>query len=365
MTTGSHPMRSPLVVKFIGVKALGILVAMGIVWISIDLFAVDHFAALLERYRIPDKQQVIGMFLQSAHRYLALGGIVAFAIALGLGFVFVKVILSPLHQMLAITLKIARGDFTSRVQIFSNDEVGQLGRTFNLMTDNLARTEQLRKKMVVDVAHELRAPLTNIRGYLEAISDGVVPQDSKIIELLHEETLRLGNLSEDLMRLSVADSARLTLEREMIDLREFLPHSMKLFQAQFAEKDIAAETLIASGAEWVLVDAEKLAQIMQNLLDNACKFTATGGRVTVTVERTAGDVKIMVANTGEPIADDDLSLIFERFYRVEKSRSAERSGAGIGLAIVKDLVESHGGQVGAESSNGENRIWFALPLTAN
>lgn len=355
-------MRSSLVVKFISVKALGILVAMSILWLSIDLFAVDHFAAMLERYRIPDRQEIIGMFLQSAHRYLVLGGIVAFAIALSLGFAFVKVILNPLHQMLAITLKIARGDFTSRVQIFADDEVGQLGHTFNLMTDNLARTEQLRKKMVIDVAHELRAPLTNIRGYLEAMSDGLVPQDSKIIELLHEETLRLGNLSEDLMRLSVADSARLTLEREMIDLREFLPHSMKLFQAQFAEKDIATETLILPGAEWLLVDAEKLAQIMQNLLDNACKFAATGGKVRVTVERTGGNLKIIVANTGEPIPDEDLSLIFERFYRVEKSRSRERGGAGIGLAIVKDLVECHGGQVGAESSNGENRIWFALPL---
>lgn len=230
------------------------------------------------------------------------------------------------------------------------------------MTDNLERTEQLRKKMVVNVAHELRAPLTNIRGYLEAMRDGVIEPGSKIVELLHDETLRLGNLSEDLMRLSVADSARLTLEREMVDLHEFLPHSLKLFEAQFAEKRISTETRIASGAELVSADAEKLAQIMQNLLHNAWQYTASEGKVRITVERADRTVKIVVANTGEPIAHEDLSLIFERFYRVDQSRSREHGGAGIGLAIVKDLVEAHGGFVGAESSAGENRIWFVLPV---
>jgi len=361
MTSHNPPMRTSLVVKFICVKALGILVAMSIVWLSIDIFAVNYFASMLDTYQIPHKQELLGMFLQSAHRYLVWGGLVALTIALSVGFFFVQMILKPLRQMLGVTVKIAKGDFRSRVQILSDDEVGELGRTFNAMTDNLERTEQLRKKMVIDVAHELRAPLTNIRGYLEAMNDGVVQPDSKMIDLLHEETLRLGNLSEDLMRLSVVDSARLTLEREMIDLREFLPHCLKLFETQFAERGITTETRIADGAERIFADAEKLAQIMQNLLDNACKFASPEGHVRVAVERAADSVKIVVANTGEKIANEELTLIFERFYRVDKSRSRERGGAGIGLAIVKDLVESHGGQVGADSSVGENRIWFALP----
>jgi two-component system sensor histidine kinase BaeS len=353
-------MRSSLVAKFIGVKALGILVAMVIVWLSIDLFAVDYFSSMLDRFQVPHKHEVLGMFLQSAHRYLVWGGAVGLVVALCVGVLFVRMILRPLHQMLGITVEIAKGDFKSRVEILSNDEIGELGKTFNAMADNLERTEQLRKKMVVDVAHELRAPLTNIRGYLEALGDGVVQPNAEIVELLHEETLRLGNLSEDLMRLSVADSAQ-TLERELLDLRDFLPHSLRLFEAQFAEKRITTDTRIASDAEWISADVEKLAQIMQNLLHNAWKFTSLEGTVRVIVERTEGFVRIVVANTGEQIAHEDLALIFERFYRVDKSRSRERGGAGIGLAIVKDLVEAHGGHVGAESSVGVNRIWFDLP----
>ena len=354
-------MRSSLVAKFVGVKALGMLVALAIVWVSIDFFAVDYFSSMLDRFEVPDKREVLGMFLQTAHRYLVWGGVVGISVALCVGVLFIRMILNPLHQMLGITVEIAKGDFKSRVAILSNDEIGELGRTFNAMADNLERTEQLRKKMVVDVAHELRAPLTNMRGYLEALGDGVVQPDAKVIALLHEETLRLGNLSEDLMRLSVADAAQLTLERKMVDLREFLPHALKLFEVQFAEKDITTDTQIVAGAERIYADVEKLAQIMQNLLHNAWKFTSLEGNVRITVERTKGFVKIVVANTGELIAQGDLLLIFERFYRVDKSSSRERGGAGIGLAIVKDLVEAHGGHVGAESSVGENRIWFELP----
>lgn len=354
-------MSSPLALKFVGVKAVGIVSALAIVWLSIDLFAMDYFASLLDEYHIPQKQEILRMFLHSAHRSILWSGLVACVLLLFIGFLLVRSILTPLHQMIAVTAKVARGDFSSRVLILPDDEVGELGRTFNAMADNLERTEQLRKKMVVDVAHELRAPLTNIRGYLEALRDGVIEPGSKIVELLHDETLRLGNLSEDLMRLSVADSARLTLDRETIDLREFLPHALKLFEAQFAEKRISTQTRIASGAELVFADTEKLAQIMQNLLHNAWQYTAREGRVRITIDRAGDAVKFVVANTGEPIAQEDLSLIFERFYRVDRSRSRVHGGAGIGLAIVKDLVEAHGGHTGAESTAGENRIWFVLP----
>ncbi len=360
MFTGRR-MANRLVVKLVGIKALGMVIALTIVWLWIDFFALDDFSSLLDRFHVPQKQEILRIFLESAHRSLVWAGLIACAISLSLGFFLIRIVLGPLHQMIDVTAKVAKGDFTSRVQILSDDEIGELGSTFNAMADNLERTEQLRKKMVVDVAHELRAPLTNIRGYLEAMRDGVVEPGSKIVELLHDETLRLGNLSEDLMRLSVADSARLTLEREMVDLHEFLPHSLKLFEAQFAEKRITTETRIASGAELVSADVEQLAQIMQNLLHNAWQYTAREGRVRITVERSNRAVKIVVANTGEPIAHEDLSLIFERFYRVDQSRSREHGGAGVGLAIVKGLVEAHGGYVGAESSAGENRIWFVLP----
>lgn len=354
-------MNSRLVWKFVAIMALGIILAMMIVWLAIDVFAYDYFSSLLTKYHVPQKKEVLDMFLESAHRSLFWAGLVAFVVATASAFVLIKMVLNPLHQMLEITQKVAIGDFSSRVEIRSSDEISDLGRTFNAMTDNLQRTEHLRRKMVVDVAHELRAPLTNIRGYLEAMRDGVIEPDSKLVELLHDETLRLGNLSEDLMRLNVADSARLTLEREMVDVPEFLSHSMKLFQAQFADKEITTGTHVAADAQRVYADTEKLAQIIQNLLHNAWRYTDQGGDVQVSAERTDRGVKCIVANTGQSIGADDLSLIFERFYRIDPSRSREHGGTGIGLAIVKDLVQAHGGYVGAESEAGMNRIWFILP----
>lgn len=354
--------QSRLVWKLLGIIALSIPLALVIVWLAIDFFALDYFSSLLEQFGVPKKYDVMKMFLDAVHRYLLWAGIAALALALIVSFVLIKMILRPLYQMIAITGKISHGDYTGRVQVSSEDEIGELGKSFNMMIDNLNRLEQLRKKMVVDVAHELRAPLTNMLGYLEALGDGVLPPSPKVLGSLHEETLRLSNLAEDLVSLSAADAARLTLERRQVDLRELLTHSLNLFDAQFAEKDIAVDTAIADQRIDIVADAEKLAQVMQNLLDNALKFTPRGGRVRIAIDRLPGAIKMVFASTGEPLSDDDLALIFERFYRAEKSRSRERGGAGIGLAIVKELIEAHNGRVGAESAGGENRIWFIIPM---
>lgn len=341
--------------------ALVIALAMTMGWLAIDFVAFNYFSNLLNEHNIPDKQTIMQMFLDATHRYLAGTGFAALSLALLLGFFLIKTILRPLYQMIAMTRKIAEGDYMAKVQVSSGDEIGELGKSFNAMTDSLRKIELLRKNMVVDIAHELRAPLTNIRGYLEALSDGVLDPSSKVVELLQEETLRLGNLSEDLLRLSVADAARLTLQRTPVDLSELLAHALTLFGRQFADKAITVETQFP-GELGTMADPEKLAQVIQNLLDNAWQYTPQGGHVRITVERLPGAVKAIFANTGDPISEQDLPLIFERFYRADKSRSRERGGAGIGLAIVKELVEAHGGRVGAESSASETRIWFIMPV---
>jgi len=354
-------MNSRLSLKLLGVIAVVICLAMGIVWISIDYFAVDAFSALLDTYKVPNKQDVIKMFLDSAHRALFGAGLAAILSAMALSYVLIRMILGPLHQMFRITGRVARGDYSGRLQIDAGDEVGALGQAFNVMIDRLQRIEQLRKKMVVDVAHELRAPLTNIRGYLEALRDDIVAPSAKIVESLHEETLRLGNLLDALMRLSAADAASLTLERRVTDLGELAIRLLNVFAHQFAEKAIFTSLQVANGAEHALADGEQIAQVMQNLMDNAARYTPRGGTLRISVERAPGAIKVIFASTGEAIAAQDLPLIFERFYRVEKSRSRDSGGAGIGLAIVKELVQAHGGVVGAQSSAGENRIWFTLP----
>jgi signal transduction histidine kinase len=263
--------------------------------------------------------------------------------------------------MMLVTEKIAHGDYTARVSISSQDEIGRLAASFNRMADSLQRVEQLRKTMVVDIAHELRSPLTNMRGYLEALRDGVLPPSTKTIELLHEETLRLAHLAEDLLQLTEADAAHANLRPEQIELQPLIVQNLSLFQAQFDAKEIGVETEFGDKVDKVMADPHKLAQIMHNLLQNAWQYTPHGGRVRIFVERLAGEIQMSITNTGDGISEKDLPFIFERFYRGEKSRSRNLGGAGIGLAIVKELVEAHGGRVRAESWPDQTRISFTLP----
>jgi len=353
-------LKSRLLWKLLLIIVFVIALAMLIVWLAIDLFAADYHSFLMEKYNLP-KDEVQHIFLEVAHRYILWAGLIALTVAVVLSFLLVRSILGPLYQMGVITRKVTRGDYTERVRVTSSDEIGELAESFNRMTDSLQRFEQLRETMVANVAHELRAPLTNMRGYLEALSDGVLPPSRKTFELLHEETLRLATLSDDLLTLSSADAARSTLKPKKIDLREYLLHALDLFHIQFAAKEIAVETQFPDGAGEIMADPDKLGQVVHNLLHNVWQYTPRGGRVRILVEPSPGWARVTFANPGYGIAAEDLPFIFERFYRGEKSRSREYGGAGIGLAIVKELVEAHGGRVGAESSPAETRVWFTLP----
>jgi signal transduction histidine kinase len=332
-----------------------------IVWLAIDYLAADYFMTLMKQYDISptDANQ---MFLAAVHRYLIWASGCALACAVIFSFVLTRKLLRPLSRMTVITRQIAAGDYTARVRLESNDEVGQLARAFNRMADNLQRIEHVRRTMVSDVAHELRTPLTNMRGYLEALRDGVVTPSQELFELLHEETLRLVTLVEDLLLLAKAEAAQATLRQQKVRLQELIDHTLELFQTQIMAKGITLNTQFASSADTVEADPDKLSQAVSNLLHNAWQYTFPGGHITVTTQRVPGGIKLMVANTGESIHQDDLPFIFERFYRGEKSRSRQHGGSGIGLAIVKEVIEAHGGQVGVESAPTETRVWFTLPV---
>lgn len=353
-------MKSRLLRKLLLIIVLVIALAVALVWLAIDLFAAEYFSFLMEKYNLP-KAEVQHIFLEVVHRYIIWAGLIALTLAVVLSFLLIRRILRPLYQMGVITERIAQGDYTMRVQDTSADEIGELAKSFNRMTDSLQRFEQLRETMVANVAHELRAPLTNMRGYLEALSDGVLPPSRKTFELLHEETLRLTALSNDLLTLSKADTARSTLSPKTISLRECIPHALDLFRNQFDAQAITVETEFLNDADEIVADPDKLGQVLHNLFQNAAQYTPRGGQVRVSVGHSPGWVRVTFANTGVGITEEDLPFIFERFYRAEKSRSREYGGAGIGLAIVKELVEAHGGQTGAESSPTETRVWFTLP----
>lgn len=353
-------MKSRLLRKFLLVIVIVIALAMLIVWLAIDLFAADYFSFLMEKYNLP-KDEVQHIFLDAAHRYILWAAFVALMLAVLFSFLLIRRILKPLYQMGLVTGKIAQGDYTVRVRVTSADEIGELAKSFNGMADSLERFERLREDMVANVAHELRSPLTNMRGYLEALSKGVLPPSQTTLEMLHGETLRLSGLTDDLLLLSKADSAHSTLRPQKFNLRECITQAVDFFRTQFDAKGIMVETEFGDGADEVTADHDKIGQVVRNLLQNALQYTPRGGRVNLALSRRPGWVRATFTNTGDGINQKDLPYIFERFYRAEKSRSREFGGAGIGLAIVKELVEAHGGRVGAESPASETRVWFELP----
>lgn len=353
-------MRSGILWKLLGVNVLVIGVVILIVWFAIDYLAANYFMTLMKDYNI-SPTSIHQMFLDATHRSLIWATLATLALAVVLSFLLTKKVLTPLSQMTGITRKIAAGDYTAQVQISSKDEVGQLATAFNQMASSLQRVEQLRKTMVIDVAHELRTPLTNMRGYIEALRDGVVAPSKETFESLHEEMLRLAKLVEDLLQLARADASKGALRVQTINLQQPLSQVLELFQPGFAAKRIVIETELSRAEVHITADPEKLSQVLSNLFQNACQYTPDGGNIRISAERLPGRIKIVFGNTGEGIAKEDLPFIFERFYRGEKSRSREHGGAGIGLAIVKELVEAHGGEVGAESTPGETRVWFTLP----
>jgi two-component system sensor histidine kinase BaeS len=354
-------MRRSLLWKLLGINILIIGFVIVIVWIAIDYLAASYFMALMEKYNISPSSSH-HMFVSSVHRYLIWASLGALVLAVSFSFLLMKKVLGPLRQMTSITQDISSGDYSGEVPFSSRDEVGQLAAAFNRMAEGLRHIEQLRKTMMTDVAHELRTPLTNIKGYLEALADGVVPPSKETLELLQEETSRLVRLVEDILRLARADAARGNLHKVEIQLVDLIQQELETFRPQFKRKEVEVEVHFSQGPSRLQADPEKLSQVVNNLLQNALQYTQPGGKVRILTEPVPGEIKVIFANTNNELEEKDLPFIFERFYRGEKSRSREHGGAGIGLAIVKELIKAHHGTLGAGISGGETRVWFSLPL---
>ncbi len=331
-----------------------------VVWLAVDQLAANYFMALMHKYDV-SPTDIHQMFLTAVHRYLLWASLAALALAFVLSFLLTRRVLRPLSQMFSIIGEMAGGNFSKRVEITSQDEVGQLGTAFNSLADSLEQVEQLRKTMVADVAHELRTPLTNLRGYLEALNDQVIPPSKEVFQILQQENLRLVNLVENLQQLAKADAAKAFLNREELSLPELIKQILTIYQPNLQAKKIPVETHFAQNTRQVVADRDKLLQAIRNLVENACKYTPSDGKIAVATEHLPEGIRVTITNSGPGISEADLPFIFERFFRTDRSRSRDAGGAGIGLAIVKELIEAHGGRVGAESDPGETQVWFLLP----
>ncbi|SEA80042.1 histidine kinase [Desulfuromusa kysingii] len=337
-----------------------IIVTILVVWLAIDNLAATYFMNLMENYAI-EPHDSNRMFIEAVHRYLLWAALVAMVLALLLSYLMTKRVLRPLLQMTQISKELASGHFANRVEVVSRDEVGQLGSAFNQMANSLEQLEQLRKNMVTDVAHELRTPLTNLRGYLEALSDAVVPPSIETFRMLENEILRLVNLVDDLQQLSKAESAQAFLKRQKLQVDILMTQLLSLFELRLKGQQIAVQVNLEPRDIRIAADPDKLLQALRNLVENALRYAPKAGTIIIAAHRIQDMVEISISNTGTGIAAADLPYIFERFFRVDRSRSRDHGGAGIGLAIVKQLVEAHGGKVGAESKNGLTKIWLQLP----
>ena len=331
-----------------------------VVWQAVDQQSAEYYGELVERFHVAPVD-AHARFLEAIHHHMFWGVFVALIFSLLFTYLLTTWVLRPLLQITAITKKVADGNYSERVNVLSRYEGGQLADAFNHMADNLEMVERLRKNMVADISHELRTPLTNLRGYLEGLSDSVIEPTRETFQMLEQEVLRLVNLVEDLQQLARADAAKAFLDCQELSLHELLRQIMELYRPNFHEKELEVQWQLDPDSGLVTADRDKLLQAIRNLADNAWKYTPQRGIVTITTQRTADGVKTIFRNSGTVVADKDIPFLFERFFRTDRSRSRDVGGAGIGLAIVKELIEAHGGTVGAESGENCTRVWFVLP----
>ncbi len=332
-----------------------------------------------------DDQQV-GLLLLSPFDHFGPGpltivrGFLLAGLAIGGSSLIVGLFLSrrisrPLVDLTAATRAVATGDLSVRVPVRHHGEVRELAIAFNAMTEELARADELRRNLTADVAHELRTPLSVIRGKLEGVLDEVYPSTPEHLAPILEEIKLLTRLVEDLHLLSLAEAGQLALEKRATDVGALLRDAQVNFGPQAADRGVtlAISDRSLERPPTVMADRRRIVQVLGNLVTNALRHTPSGGRVTLSANASEEMVRVTVADTGTGIPPEDLPYIFERFWRGEKSRSRAGGGAGLGLAIAKHLVQAHGGEIGVESPSveglkaGEVRegttFYFTLPLS--
>lgn len=343
--------------------ALAALLSAGLVAVilglGVGIVGADLFRQLMEAHgaTAADSQQ---MFDRSVWGVLVAAVIVAGLASIALAWWLGRRIARPLGEIGAAARRVAGGDYAARVPRSGPEELRELADSFNQMAASLEEGDRLRRDLVANTAHELRTPLTNLQGYLEALRDGVVAADPDTYQSLWDEADRLARLARSLEDLAEGDRRPGQAHLAEIDLVPILAAALELARPGFEAHGLQ---LVGSwpGRLPGRADPDQLAQVLANLLQNAQRYAPAGGHVRLGAEERPGSVLVSLANDGEPIPAADLPHLFERFYRVEKSRDRARGGAGIGLAIVKQLVEAWGGRVGAESSAAGTRFWFSVP----
>ena len=300
-------------------------------------------------------------YLQRTDLALLLASSGALLIALILGALLARNLTRPLRALTRAAHQMAGGKLDQEVRVQSRDEIGELAAAFNQMSRAVARANTARRQMTADVAHELRTPLTVIAGYIESMREGVLAPTPERLSVIYQEIEHLQRLVGDLRTLSQADANNLKLNKELVSPQALLQQIHRAFEHQAVQKGVSLVVSPDAGPPSITVDEDRMAQVLDNLVSNALRFTPAGGRIELAATSQNGQVLLTVHDSGPGISPEDLPFIFDRLYRGDKSRSQETGESGLGLAIAKALVEAHGGRIDVESTPG-NGTTFLIHL---
>ncbi|MGD2041016.1 MAG: ATP-binding protein [Anaerolineae bacterium] len=305
-------------------------------------------------------------FLDRMREVLLIGAALAVGLGLVMGLLVSRRLAAPLQRLSGAARAVAGGNLSQQVQVEGSAEIAEVGRAFNEMTTALGEAERLRQNMVADVAHELRTPLSVVQGNLRAILDDVYALDKTEISRLYDETRLLGRLVDDLRELALADAGQLRLTPRPFDLVAVIQSTLDTMAVAAEAQEVSLSGKLPGEALRAYADPDRVAQVLRNLLVNALRHTAAGGSVVVSAEALDGVPMILVRDTGEGIAAEDLAHVFDRFWRADSSRSrGDRwtGGSGLGLSVAQSLVEAQGGRIWVESTQGEGTVFrFTVPL---
>lgn len=274
-----------------------------------------------------------------------------------------KSIIQPLREMAVASRLLAKGDYNQRVQVQRNDELGDMSNAFNLMATELAQQAALRRQLMADVAHELRTPLSVLRIDLESMEDGLMEASPENVRSLQSEVSYLSNLVDDLRMLSMADAGDLRFEKSPVELNSLVRDMVERQQFAARDRKINLKSSLLEKEIYVFGDSQRLSQVLVNLLSNAIQHTPPDNQIFVTTEISDKNAMVKVINYGAWIPGDELERIFDRFYRLDRSRNRNQGGSGLGLSIARSLIEAHGGKIWAESDEGQSTTFtFKLPI---
>ncbi len=352
--------------SYLIVILVGVIVLIGAVQVQTPA-ALERHIAQMEKHIGNDPALAEDLrvnFISAINEITTTAMIVSLAVAIAVSLFTSRRIVEPIRAMMRASREIAAGDFSRRVAVVSEDELGALAESFNQMAEDLELTEQRRLNLIADVAHELRTPLTNLRTMLEALTDGVLPPEPATFQTMNHEVLRLQRLVKDLQELSRAEAGEMAMFPEWVDPAALASSVVDRLALQFHDKGVALHVNIEPDLPQIYADPARITQVLVNVLGNALQYTPAGGQVWVAVRRVGDDVQFVVRDTGRGIPAEDLPHIFERFYRVDKSRARASGGSGIGLTISKHIVEAHGGRIWAQSKGkGEGSAFgFTIPV---